>query len=97
MREVKSKSKSEAVLMNLTDLCLVLGNNTSWSSKITKLRRFADINDELVKDSHAYAAFHGNDSNAFYNKIKKCYLMLCKSMLSERHRKKTKYVSKLPK
>ena len=66
MKEVKTKSKSAAILRNLTELLPVLDNTTRWSGKVTMLKRFLDVREEIIEASeHADASFYANSSPTF--------------------------------
>ncbi len=50
MKEVKTKSKSAAILRNLTELRPILDNATQWCGKVTMLKRFLDVREEIFEE-----------------------------------------------
>eukprot|EP00171_Calliarthron_tuberculosum_P002072 IDg2072t1 len=49
MKHVKSSLRNSAMLRNLTDLRPVIHNETRWSGKHSMLKRFQEIQDDLVR------------------------------------------------
>ena len=77
MKEVKSKSKSAAVLRNLTELHPVLDNETRWSGKVLMLKRFIEIRSEIIEASeHEDSEFYVNTSPIFAARTSRHYRML---------------------
>lgn len=48
MKDIKFKSKSAAVLRNLTELRPIMDNATMWSGKVAMLARFNEIRNEII-------------------------------------------------
>eukprot|EP00171_Calliarthron_tuberculosum_P022474 IDg22474t1 len=72
MKSVKTRLKNSAVLRNLTDLRPVMHNQTRWSGKISMLKRYGEIHEELVEASnHTDAEIPIHGGAGFITKVNK--------------------------